>query len=162
MATVDRAQFSYRDYDGEPSNTSVNIVELDGTNFDAQVALINTLRTSMNGLTLVISEKVQIADTVFAATVPVLDNLAQREIKWAVIVADVNNNRYKAMEIPIADLSILENNSKYIVKGGSVAIADVTNAAKVQAFIDAFEAVALDRFGQTLQVWDVYQVGRNT
>lgn len=156
---MSQANFGYRDYDGERGSTSINTVEITSANFDAQQTLVDDLRVAMNALTLEPSDRVVITDDVWNTLVFSTDPLAQREIKWAVIVSD-GTTRYKANEIPIADLSILENNSKYIVKNGAVSV--VGSATEVQAFITAYEAVARTRTGVALQVVDVYQVGRNT
>lgn len=154
------ASFTWYDYDGERGGSSINTVDLSGANFDAQATAVTALRAAMNGLTLVNVSKALISDINWNNLVPVADPQAQREIKWVVVVADTLGNKYRAMEIPIANLDLLENNSKYIVKQGVVTV--TTAATAVQAFIDAFEAVAVDKFGNALQVWDVYQAGRNT
>jgi len=154
------AQFTWYDYDSERGGSSINTVDLTGANFDAQAGFVTALRSAMNGITLVSVSKATISDVNWNNAVPVSDPQAQREIKWVVIVSDINGNKYRAMEIPIANLDLLENNSKYIVKQGIVTV--TTGAAAVQAFVDAFEDVAVDRFGNALAVWDVYQAGRNT
>lgn len=154
------AQFTWYDYDSERAGSSINTEDLNSANFDAKATEITALRSAMNGLTLVAVSKATLSDVNWNNAVAVIDPQAQREIKWAVIVVDTSNNKYKAMEIPIANLDLLENNSKYIVKQGVVTV--TTAQAAVQAFIDAFEAVATDRFGNALTVWDVFQVGRNS
>lgn len=157
---VDKGTLSFYDYDGEPSSYSVNVAELSSANFDAQAALLQTLRTATLGICLVGATSVNIADTIWNTPVVVNDPNAQREIKWVVIVVDASGNKYKGAEIPIANLTLLENNSKYIVRNGTVSVA--TGAAAVQAWVDAYEAVALSRFGEALIVWDMFQAGRNT
>lgn len=154
-----RASFTWYDYDDEPSSTGIHTADITSANFDATVTAVNTLRSAMNQLCLVFASKSDIADNLWNNLQAALDPLAQREVKWLVTVADVTNTKYAAMEIPCADLSILENGSKYLVKQGTVVV--TAAAADVQAFVDAFEAVATDRFGQALNVWEIEQVGRN-
>jgi len=155
----DQTVFSWHDYDGEPSRTTFNTVEITAANLDAQASAATALRTAINGLTLVSVEQAVITDNVWDNIVPVTDPFAQREIKWIVIVRDTAGNTYRANEFPCANLALLENNSEYIVKAGNVVVA--TAAAAVQAFIDAYEAFAVSNAGLALQVWDVYQAGRN-
>jgi hypothetical protein len=114
----------------------------------------------MNALLVVFISKSIISDVLWNNTVIATDPLAQREIKWKVTVSDTTGEKYVAMELPCADLSILENGSKYLVKQGQVVVTGA--ATEVQAFVDAFEAVATDRFGNALTVWSIEQVGRNT
>jgi hypothetical protein len=156
---VSKAHFTWYDYDGERGSSSVNMVDLNGTNFDAQAGLANDIRTAMNGVTLEFVSKADLADNLWNNLVFSNNPLAQREIKWAIIVNDGVSN-YRGMEIPVADLSILENNSKYIVRNGVVTVTGA--AVAVQALIDAIEAGALSKTGAALQVVDIYQVGRNT
>lgn len=156
---MSEATFAWKDYDGEPSSTSINTDDITSANFDAQSTLVGDLRVALNGLTLEPVQKSVLKDDLWNTLVLPTDPLAQREIKWFVIVSD-NISKYKAMEIPVANLALLENNSKYIVRNGSPTI--VTGLAAVQAFITAFEAVALSKAGDALQVVDIYQAGRNT
>lgn len=155
----DQTIFSWHDYDGEPSRTTFNTVEITAANLDAQATAANALRSAINALTLVSVEQAVITDNVWDNIVPVTNPFAQREIKWVVIVRDTAGNTYRSNEFPMANLDLLENNSKYLVKSGNVVVAGA--ATEVQAFIDAFEAFAVSNTGLALQVWDVYQAGRN-
>ena len=155
----DQTYFTWHDYDGEPARTTFNTVEIDETNLVAQAAAANALRTAINALTLAPVESAMITDRIWDAVTAISNPFAQREIKWVVIVQDAEGNKFKANEFPTANLDLLENNSKYLVKSGNVVV--TTAAAAVQAFITAYEAFALGNTGLALTVWDVYQVGRN-
>lgn len=155
----DLTHFSWKDFDNESARMTINTVEITAANLDAQATLITTLRTSMNNLTLAAVEQAVITDNVWDNVVVVTDPFAQREIKWTIIVRDTAGNQYKANEIPLADLSLLENASKYIIKGGSVAVSDPDGF--VAAFKAAYEAVAVSNTGLALTIWDMYQSGRN-
>lgn len=155
---VDTAFFGVHDYDGEPSGFSINVAEITG-DVAALTTAIATLRTATDGIILGSIDKTGFTDITFDT--PSVNNtpFSQRETKWQVIVIDSNGKKYAANEIPMADLSILENNSPYIVKGGSVVV--VAAATAVQAWVDAFEALARSSSDLALTVWDVYHVGRN-
>jgi len=156
----DSTHFSFHDYDGEPSSMTVNTAEVTAAGLDAATTAAQALRTAINGLILGGVEQVTINDNIWDTVVPVTDPFAQREIKWTVISMDASGNKFKSNEIPMANLALLENSSKYIVKNGSVTV--VTGATAVQAFIDAYEAYAVSNNGEALTVIDVYQSGRNS
>lgn len=155
----DQTYFSWHDYDGEPARTVFNTVEITDANLAAQATLATTLRTTLNALLRSPVEQAVITDNVWDNVVPVTDPYAQREIKWVVIVQDISGNKYKANEFPCADLELLENNSKYLIKSGNVVV--TSSAADVTAFKDAYEAFAVSNSGEALTIWDMYQVGRN-
>jgi len=152
--------FSYQDYDGEPSNVTINLVELTAANLDAQQTLITNLRLGINGIILGGTNKSVASDIGWDTFVGTTDPFAQREIKWVVVVEDTAGNRYKSNEIPMANLALLEGGSKYIIKNGVVSV--VTGAAAVTAFKDAYQAVAVSNAGLALVIVDMYQAGRNT
>lgn len=156
---ADYAKFSLKDYDGEPSSTTISVAEVTAANIDAHVTALGTLRTTAEAIMLQGWFGVNLTDEIYTSNPAISDPYSQREHKWVVIVQDSLGNVYKANEIPCADLSILENNSKYIYKGGSPAV--TTAAAAVQAFVDAFEAIARDKAGGVLTVVDIFQAGRN-
>lgn len=155
----DQTYFSWHDYDGEPARTTFNTVEITAANLDAQATLATTLRTTLNALTLSPVEQLVITDTGWDTVIPVTNPFAQREIKWVIIAQDVSGNKYKSNEIPMANLDLLENNSKYLIKSGNVVV--TAAAAAVNAFKDAFEAFAVSNAGEALTIIDMYQVGRN-
>lgn len=155
----DQSYFSWHDYDGEPSRTTFNTAEITAANLDAQTTLLTTLRTTLNALLLSPVEQAVVTDNAWDTVVPVTNPFAQREIKWVIIAQDVSGNKFKSNEFPMADLSLLENNSKYLIKSGNVVV--VAAATEVGAFKDAFEAFAVSNAGEALTIIDMYQVGRN-
>ena len=155
----DFASFSWYDYDSEKSGTSINLAETTELTLAAQNSAITTLRNAMDDLTIAPVSKASQTDIIFDTPVVPTDPFAQREIKWVVIAQDASGNKFKANEIPTANLDLLENGSKYLVKSGVTTV--VTAAAAVNAFVSAYEALALSQSGQALTVVDIYQVGRN-
>lgn len=155
---VDTAFFALHDYDGEPSGFSINVDEITGDVAGLTTA-IATLRTTTNALLLAGIEKTGFTDITFDTASPTLDPYGQRETKWQIIVVDANGKKYASSELPCAKLSLLENGSPYLVKGGSVVV--VAGAAAINAWITAFEALAKGPDGAALSVWDLYHVGRN-
>lgn len=157
----DTNRFSWSDYDDENAHMTINTVEVTAANLDAQQTLITALRSAMNALTLTPVEQSVLSDIGWDTTVVTTDPYAQREIKWTIIVRDTAGNEYKGNEVPCAKLAILESNDKYIIKAGNVTITDATNAPLVEAFKDAYEAVAVSNTGLALTIWAMYQSGRN-
>lgn len=155
----DYAAFSLKDYDGERSGMKVNLVELTAANLDAQATAVALIRTTSEALMLQGWYSVQMTDGIYSANPAVNDPFSQREHKWVIIAEDSGGNVYKANEMPCADLSLLENGSKYIYKNKAVTV--VAGAAAVQAFVDAYEAGARDESGNVIEVVDIYQAGRN-
>jgi len=157
---VGKVLWSILDFAGEVSTHALDIVQLTAGNISATTTLIGNYLTALDGITLgrVAREIIQAANVDISAVLP-SSPFAQREIKWVVIVQDAEGNKFKANELPTANLDLLENNSKYLVKSGNVVV--TTSAVAVQAFIDAYEAFAVGNTGLALTVWDVYQVGRN-
>lgn len=156
---ADYASLSLKDYDGERSSTRLNVAEITAANIDATATALGTLRTALEAIMLQGWYGVQMTDEIYTANPAVADPFSQREIKWQFIVEDSLGNVQKGNEIPCADLSILENGSKYIYKNKQVTV--TTAAALVQAVVDAFEAIAKDEAGNALTVVDIYQAGRN-
>jgi len=152
--------YSWSDYDSEPANMTINTVELTGANLDAQQTLLTTLRTALNDISIGVVSKSVASDIGWDTFVQTTNPFGQREIKWVIIVEDINGNRFKSNEVPMADLDLLENNSKYIIKNGVVAVSDPDGF--VAAFKNAYEAVAVSNTGLALTIVDMYQVGRNS
>lgn len=155
----DFGSFTWYDYDGEKSTMQVNTVEITELTLAAQSTALGTLRTAMNDITLAAVSKAAVTDNLFDAKTIPSDQFAQRETKWVIVVQDSAGNVYKANEIPTADLSLLENGSKYIIKNGVVSVTDPDGF--VADFKTAYEAVALSQNGLTVTILDMYQAGRN-
>jgi len=155
----DFASYSWKDYDGEPATMSINVVEITAANLDAQQTLLTTLRTALNDITIGVVGKQITSDVGWDTTVLTTNPFGQRETKWVIIVEDINGNRFKSNEVPTADLSLLEDNDKYIIKNGAVSVSDPDGF--VADFKAAYEAVAVSNTGLALTIIDMYQVGRN-
>jgi len=155
----DYSTFSWSDYDREPAHMTVNTVEITAANLDAQQTLLTTLRTAMNDITIGVVSKQVVSDIGWDTLTPTTNQWGQREIKWVIIVEDTAGNRYKANEIPTADLSLLEGGDKHIIKNGIVSVSDPDGF--VADFKAAYEAVAVSNAGLTVSITDMYQVGRN-
>jgi len=155
----DSSVFSFSDYDGEPSNVTINTVEITAANLDAQATLLSTLRTAINAIILGGVSQLVIRDTVWDTAVPATDPFAQREIKWVIIAEDTAGNKFKSNEIPMANLDLLANGSKYIVRNGFIATPDA--GGEIADFVAAYEAVAVSNAGLALTIIDMYQAGRN-
>jgi hypothetical protein len=156
---VDKYQFSVIDYDGERSGGSLSIVNLTGANFDTQAGLANDFRTALNGIMLSTVSNDSMRNIITDADSQPSNSFAQRETKWLATAEDVITGRLYNYEYPTADLGLLENNSPYIVNNGVPSV--VTGVVAVQAFIDAFEALAVSPDGNPLSLRVVQQVGRN-
>jgi hypothetical protein len=156
---TDYARLGLKDYDGEPSSTTFNTVEITAANLDAQVAAFGALRVALEAIMLQGWSSGNVTDEVYQSAPVVTNQFSQRETKWIFIVEDTLGNVFKANEIPCADLGILENGSKYIYKNKAVTVAGA--AALVTAVVNTFEAFARSNNGNVLEVVSIYQAGRN-
>lgn len=156
----DFGAFTWYDYDGEKSSMQVNTVEITELTLAAQVAALGALRTALDNITLSPVSKLSVTDNLHDAKVIPTDQFAQRETKWVIIAQDSSGNLFKANEVPVADLGLLESGSKYIVKGGVVSVSDPDGF--VAAVVTAYEAVAKSQSGLALTIVDMYQAGRNS
>jgi len=148
---------SFEDYSTEKSTMRVVIDQLTAGNLAATEALLATLLSSIQAITLgaVRTETVKLrVDDVDAAAVT--DPLAQREIKALVSYHDDTTGKKYRIEIPTLDLVTI----------GMVAGSDLVNLADAQAaaFVAAFEAVAKDPDTglNTVTVDTIRFVGRNS
>lgn len=143
----------YIDYSKEVGSFGVHIPTLTDANTDAQVALLATLKTATDAITLGNAKQYQIvANTVDLSGVAAGSVYAQRENKWLVSYTDNVSGTAGTVTIPTADLSLLQANSDQI---------DLTDAAVI-AWIAAFEAVAKSPTGHSVTVVDMRFVGRNS
>jgi len=148
---------SFEDFSGEKSTMRVVITQLTAGNLAAQEALLGTLLSAIQVITLgaVRTETVKLrVDDGDAAAVT--DPLAQREIKSLGSYHDDTTGKKYRVEIPTLDL----------VTVGMVAGSDLVNLADPQAaaFVSAFEAVATDPDTglNTVTVDSIRFVGRNS
>jgi len=138
---------------GEKSSFQFTIADLSAANFVATTGALTTLWTNIQALLLgaPVSRRV-IAITQEVAASPVTDPLAQRENKWLVRYHDTSARKF-TLELPTADLSLLDTGSEFLDMTG-------TEAAD---FKTAFEAVAKSPVDQSAVTVDSIQfVGRRT
>lgn len=146
---------TFRDFGipGERSTAQFPGPDVTSANIDTWLTETASLRTALEGITLgtvtkltrVLSESPQ-PDTQPAS------QFAQRETKWLVRYHDAITGKKATLEVPTADLALLDPNS--------TGKADMTNAAIV-AFVTAFEAFVVGPDGNAAEVDELVHVGRN-
>jgi hypothetical protein len=147
-----RYNLSYIDYGGERSTFGVWLPTLTDANIAAQTALVGTLKTATDAITLGNAASYAIiASQVELSGAPAGSVYAQRENKWLVSFTDTTSGKTGNVTVPTADLNLLAANSDQ---------ADMTDAAVI-AWIAAFEAVAKTVDGHGLTVNSIRFVGRN-
>lgn len=140
-----------RDFDDESSSIGVNWVDLTAANMTAQLALLATLRTALEGILTGTPRK----ETIVASTLDIAGALptneySQRETKW--LVSGVDSSGLGAtLEIPTADLTALVSG-----QGGM----DITAGVGL-ALANALNAGWRSRSGNLVTVTKVTHVGRN-
>lgn len=142
------------DYDKESSTVSVPTVEIDETNLVAQNAAMATLYLAINAVCLgTIFKDVRTFEVNTYAGVAPNDRDAQREKKWVVKMrGDVTHKPY-TMEIPCADLSLLDAEQRGSMDHDLTAYTDL---------VAAIEALYIPEFGDTaVIVEDIVFAGRN-
>lgn len=162
----DFASFSYYDYDEEFSRTEVTIAPLTAANFAASATAITTLRDAIQGLLTaggLVSKTSQMNTIQDLGKVLPNSPLAQREIKWMVIAVPPSDpHSTHKFEFPMANLALLENRNKYLIRGGTVVVTTPATVTLVNTFKTAFEAVAVDpNTDEALVIQSIQQVGRN-
>lgn len=106
---------TYKDYNRETSRVRWEIVGITAANLVATQALLATLLTAVQAVSIgqLQTEQVVATDT-FSSRSPASSNLAQRENKWLVTLEDQVTHRITSNEIPCADLSLLASNSEFL------------------------------------------------
>jgi hypothetical protein len=146
-----KASMSGLDYSKEGTTLGFWMIDLTAANFDAQVANFTTLRSAIQGVTLI--------DFLGAEYPGVQDNrenqpagtpAAQREIKWRVKLLDIVTQKFSSFEIGGADMSLLQTNSDLM---------DLTQGAG-QTLANTIEAQIVSEVGNTVSVQEVRLVGR--
>lgn len=147
------ARISQVDYTNEVSSSNFRGIDLSGANFDAQEALVDALQTAIDNATLgtIFAGRIEASTFSGPKTLPVDEN-AQRERKWLVSMVDAVVGSPLTVEIPCADLSLLEANSDKM---------DVSAGAGL-ALVGAIEAYHRSVAGNAVSVVEIRHVGRNT
>jgi hypothetical protein len=142
---------SYVDHSEEPCTSSFTGADLTAANFDAQIALQDALKTALFGIVLHQPYKdTRVAYQTLASKDPPADSDAQRERKWVISYEDTVTFERYTVEVPMADLTLLDGNTDQ---------ADLDNAT-VAAFVTAFEAYQLSPNGNAVEIKKITHVGR--
>lgn len=143
---------TFVDHDSESSGVGIGMINLTAGNIAAQLALLATLRTAIEGVSLgtLRSEQV-IAVTDDIPGVAPANAFAQREIKWLVRGVD-GVGFVSTLEIPCADLALLSGGTGQmdISAGAGLALVNALNAVWMSA-----------RSGTAVDVEAIFHVGRN-
>lgn len=150
-----KALMTYRDYGtpGELSTVTIPIVDLTDANIVAQTAAVDALRTAMEAIMTVDGpDQRSLVAWVNDTSVPTTNAFAQREIKWLVRYVDDTTGDPHYMEIPCADLSLLDETLNDRI--------DMQDPLTL-AFISAFEAV-VNVDGHSVTVENITYVSRKS
>lgn len=142
-----RLNLNFVDRDNEKASMSLHIADMAAGTFAAQNALIDTLITAIDGITLLpLTKDSRIAiETGFAPALPV-GVYAQRGIKWLVRAVDPGGNAV-TFHVPGGDLSLLTTGENL----------DLTAGAGL-AFKDAVEDVIRSNDGEAIIVQEVVYI----
>lgn len=149
--------YSLRDFDSEVGRTRFQGDTINAANFDAMNTLITALAAAIQGVTTgAQANDMRVYSETPAVGTPA-DQWSQREIKWLVSMYDATAGKRCRVEIPTADLALLDATSDDPNVRRSL---DLTAGAGL-ALKDAIEAYHKP-FGNAVTVESVIVVGRNT
>lgn len=140
------------DYSSEVTTSTFRGVDLTAANFDAQAALVASLKAAIVAVVINQVFKDQAAIVNEIAKVPPSDEFAQRELKWAISMVDDVLASTSVIEVGGADLANLVAGTEFM---------DITAGVGL-ALVAAVEAVHLSPAGNAVTVTSVKFVGRNT
>lgn len=147
---------SVRDYDAEQSKYTLHGITLTAANFDAQVAAAINLIGEIDNVILGSKTQREIrAGIVRYAPGAVADKDAQRESKWLFRYYDATTYEWYTMEVPTADLSLLDDAAKGTMSKDAVIN---PNWATLKT---AFEAYMRSPNGNAVVLEEVLHVARN-
>ena len=140
------------DHDGETGVISLGGPNMTAATFDAVAALIETLGTAIDGITLGTLGRKSVEAIVDpgSAALPA-DPFAQREFKWVVEYTDTTTGKTYRREIPTANLALLVPGTEMM---------DISAGAGL-AFVTAFEAYVTSEVGNVIEVDRVVFVARD-
>lgn len=146
---------TYRDYGtpGETSTVSFPSADINETNYVAQAAAADALRTAMEAIMIGGIDQRQLVAWVEDTAVAPTDPFAQREIKWIVKYHETASGAKHDLEIPCADLAYLDPNAN-----DKILMTD----ADVVAFISAFEGFVKREGTLDVEVDEILFVGRKS
>jgi len=142
---------------GEPEDATLvlPIATLSAANVVAKKALIDTLRTALDAISIGVDAKhVLTFERVVTSRNAASSKLAQRENKYLIRYHGNTSLKKFRASVPAADLSLLPDHSEFL---------DLT-AGEGQAVKDAFEAIVVspDDAAESVTVDSIQFVGRNT
>jgi hypothetical protein len=143
------------DYDPERSNVNGQGLTLTAANFDAQHTAAAAFVAGVGGISLGMNiswELTEVNSLQGNPQEPATTPLAQRENKWLVGYHETTGGERHSMEVPCADLTLLDPNNR--------GYADLADAAVI-AFVTAFEAFIKSDAGLGVAVDWIKFVGRN-
>lgn len=151
------AEISYLDAGNEIGVAKFYGSSLSAANFDAKTALWATLLTATDAITLGARKKdVYNDESLYNVSQPT--NGAARETKLLVQFADSVNGQVMTTTIPTLDPTLPD----YVVNVNAKDVVLLDSPAEIVAFIDAFEAFAVNpRTGNSTVVRGLQVVGRN-
>jgi len=152
MAYTGFISMSWADYDNEQSNARLRVTAITAANHDAQTALHSALRVAIAGIVNGVLVKDMYGNEQLVALGPATDQTTQRELKWLVQYHDTTSLQKLSVELPCADVAVLDPNDR--------AHAEIGDADAVDAFITAFEAVVLSPTAHAVHVDEITLVGR--
>lgn len=148
-----RLTVSLWDYDKEPSSVTMEGLTITAANLDAQNTMMDAIETAIAGVSLgVIFKDTRVFDYSLIAGTPPNDKDAQREKKWLVRMHDAVTFKPHKIEIPCADLSLLDDQNK-----GSMDSSDAAYTALEAALQNYIRTEA----GNPVIVDEIVFVGRN-
>jgi len=144
---------TYLDYDGERSTVSIHTTPLTAANFDAQVALQDAFVVALSEMTLGNRGNWAYGNRRLLSNTKASLTTAQRESKWLIQWHDNVTLDKGTTEIPCANSAMLDPDDRKH--------ANIGDSGNVDAFVTAFEAVALSKLGNAITVDEITHVGRN-
>lgn len=153
MPSTGRLSVQYIDYDGEKSSVGMRVPLQTAANFDAQLAAVGQLVSAIGNIT---RGNLGTFDWLYSSLNDVArsdDPQAQREQKWLVQYHDSVTLKRYTLELPCADLDMLDPYDREHAFIGGVAFVD--------AFVTAFETYALTPDGNLPTVDEISFKGRN-
>jgi len=141
------------DYDSESANFRCKTVALTAANWSAQAILRGDFAIAFTAIINGVVKSHKYGNVTEVSSVPSSNPLAQRELKMVVHYHDaVTSVVQKPLELPCPDLTHLDPNDRVHFNIG--------DADHIDAFITAFEAVALSDALNAVEVDELTLVGR--
>lgn len=150
---VSQYSSSFRDYDGEVSNSGIWVATLSAANFTAQGTLAAAYQAAIEAILLgEPAAHKTIASNVITSAAKAGTTNAQREVKWLARYHDTSGRKY-TYELPTADFNQLAMNSEFFDSA----------LTTYSDFKTAFEAYAVSPGDMSAVTLDSLQlVGRRT